>query len=191
MGDRFHRLRPILTCSVAQEVASCSGRTRWIRLEHARHLFRSLDWLDCSGCLLFSYRDARQYAGQPAGGPAVRTGFDEQFGQPFVGRLVSRRGGIIQPCRLVSDGMHPGQQPVVRQLAQGLFLCFLTEPFDDRRLLSAFALIADRVEGKSARFDGPLPPSLSPCEGERENRRQRENCFSCAFGLCVVLAILA
>ena len=86
------------------------------------HLICRVGRLAAAGRLLFSYRDAREHAGQRCGRAAMRPGVGQQPRQFAGNRLVSRRGGMLQPRRLVPNGVHPPQQPLVCRLAGRLLL---------------------------------------------------------------------
>jgi len=129
LWERIGRPDPLLPEVFISALAHYPARSWSIRQRSPLTSFAAWNWLHPTGRILFSHCDAGEYASEFAGRAVVRTGFDEQSGKFAVCGLVSGRSDSIEPCWMVSHGMHPRFEPLVCGLAPCLLLRLGTEAF--------------------------------------------------------------
>ena len=174
-GRRLTAPDPLLPEELRPRWRQVAASARGVPWRPVAHLARGVDRLPAVGRILLSHHHSRQRTGQCARRAALRAGADQQPGQPVAGRLVSCRRRALQLCRLVSDGMHPGQQPLVRALAGRLFLCLGADSFYHRPVLRNSAGPADRVAipAQTARLEDRRARARSYASGAGSSGKQR------------------
>ena len=138
-AERLTAPDPMLPEALLPRWRRLATRAGALRRRPFAHLICRVGRLAAAGGLLFSYRDAREHAGQHRGRAAVRPGLGQQPGLSVSGGLVSGGGGMLQPRRLVSDGVHPRKQPLVCPVAGRLSLRGRARHFWQRPLLRPVA----------------------------------------------------
>src|SRR6266700_1059473 len=126
--------RSVATPAIATELAGGPADANSVYRRYLHYVAGGLDRLSAAGRVLLSYLHACQHARQLGRRASVRPRAGQQPVEPPSGGLVPLRGTIIQPRRLVLNGMYPRNEFLVRQLAARVLLRARAQPLHQHAL---------------------------------------------------------